>query len=147
MFRLITIWCLIHVCGKSFLKFYAMIIFVTRLVGNIIRGRILLDGDANRHDSIPTNSRLLIRLEQISEADTSEVLFEEIEIPTLDTFPIEYQIKIPSASSYRLAAQVKRGPIFLYVGEQTISTTDLTPSITVDVSVRAVRGREYFDFQ
>ena len=116
-------------------------------MGNIIRGRVLLDGDVHRNDPVPANSRLLIRLEQISEEDTAGVFSKEIEISTLNTFPIEYKIEIPSnvspTSSPRLLAQVKRGPIFLYVGEETVpAVTDSDQSMTIDIPVRMVRGRE-----
>ena len=116
-------------------------------MGNTIRGRVLLNGDDHRSDPIPADARLTIRLEQISEEQTAQISSEEIEISTLNAFPIEYQIAIPSGtpqtSSLKLSAQVKREPIFLYVGDETVRVpTDSDHSITVDIPVRVVRGRE-----
>lgn len=117
------------------------------LVGNIIHGRILLDGDAHRTDPIPANARLTIQLEQISEEHIAATIPQEIEISASNAFPVEYQIAIPAGtfqtSSVKLSAQVKRGPIFLYAGEETVHVpTDSDRGITVDIPVRVVRGRE-----
>lgn len=149
MFRLITLWCLIHLSGQfSFVNIgFEDLISYLIIVGNVIRGRVLLDGDVHQNDPIPANSRLVIRLEQIVDEETTGALSEEIEISTLSTFPVEYQIEIPSSvspkSSFRLSAQVKRGPIFLYVGEETVpAAMDSNHPITVDIPVRVVRGRE-----
>jgi hypothetical protein len=48
------------------------------LVGNVIRGRILLNDDANQADPIPADCQLFLRLESISETDTFGMISNRI---------------------------------------------------------------------
>ncbi|CAF1352813.1 unnamed protein product [Rotaria sordida] len=123
MFRFIALLCLVHV---SF--------------GTIIRGRVLVNGNANIVDTVPSGSRLIIRLEGTSIANASSMVIKQTEISNIVAFPFYYQIRIStnisSALSYSLSALIKKGDILVYVNEQPIPVKIGTESlITIDIPV------------
>ncbi|CAF1474938.1 unnamed protein product [Rotaria sp. Silwood1] len=123
MFRFIALFCLVHV---SF--------------GTIIRGRVLVNGDANIVDMVPSGSQLIVRLEDTSIANASSIVIKQTEISNIVAFPFYYQIQVPnnisSALSYSLSALIKKGDVLVYVNEQHIPVKIGTESlITIDIPV------------
>lgn len=125
---------------------------MTLLVGTIIRGRVLLNGDASQVDNVPVGSQLIVRLEDTSIADASAIILKETEISNIVAFPINYQIRVPanisSTMSYTLSARIKKGDIFLYISEENVAVTINTNNpITIDIPVNIISGGKYICYE
>jgi len=114
-------------------------------VGNIIYGRVLLNGDVNQAVRVPSDAQLVVRLEDISLADASSTVLKQTQISNLTTFPFYYRLQIPtkisSALSYTLSAEITKGDTLLYITDTVIPVkTDTKSPITIDIPVVAVKS-------
>jgi uncharacterized lipoprotein YbaY len=117
--------------------------FIILLAGGIIRGRVLLDGDANKSVRVPAGSNLIVRFQDTPLADGSAIEIRQTKISDLVAFPFNYQIEIPGnispALSYTLSARITNGETLLFINDQHISVTVGADSpITKDIPVISV---------
>jgi putative lipoprotein len=120
------------------------------LVGGIIRGRVLLDGDTNKSTRVSQGSKLSVSLQDTSMADAPAINLKQIEISNLFAFPFSYQIDIPAnispALSYSLSARITKDDSLLYINDQHISVQIGNDSpMIIDIPVITVnKGLNYF---
>ena len=114
----------------------------------MIRGRILLDGDANKVARVPDDSVLIIRLQDVSLLDAPAIEIARTRMANLYAFPFGYEIQVPSekmasGQSYILSARLTKGETLLFINDQSIAvpTTSDSPS-NIDIAVIDVNPSE-----
>ena len=117
------------------------------VVGNIIYGRILLDGDDAKAIRLPSGSKLVVQLEDTSVADAPATVLQRVEVNHLRSFPSEYAMQIPTGVSsmmpYSLSARITQGDTLLYISnQQTRVDLGVGRSVNTDISVVAVEQGE-----
>ena len=113
------------------------------LVGGIIRGRVLLNGDVKQSIRVPSGAVLLVRLQDTSVADAPSIDVKQIRLTPLFAFPFTFQLSIPTNASralpYSMSARITKGETLLYINDQYVPITIGTASpISVDIPVIAV---------
>ncbi|CAF2833001.1 unnamed protein product [Rotaria sp. Silwood2] len=123
--------------------YFTIFHFVISLVGGIIRGRVLLDGNENKTVQIPTGSILTIYFQDTSIPDMPARDIKVVQLSNLVDFPINYQMEIsndlPPIFSYSLSARITNGNTLLFITTQRTSVPIKNPSpITIDIPVTNV---------
>ena len=148
MFRLIVLLCLLPLSGEFFLtRNRRLSCRIIAVVGNIIYGRILLDGDDAQAIRLPSGSKLVVQLEDASVADAAATVLQRVEVSNLRSFPSDYAMKIPTGISsvmpYSLTARITKGDTLLYISNQhTQVDLSVGRSVNTDISVVAVEQGE-----
>ena len=117
------------------------------VAGNIIYGRILLDGEDAPAIRLPSGSKLVVQLEDASVADAPATVLQRVEVSNLRSFPSDYAMKIPTGisptMSYSLRARITKGDTLLYISNQhTGVDLSVGRSVSTDISVVAVEQGE-----
>ncbi len=144
MFRLVIFTCFLHFSGKfCLLYFIHNFIFVILLVSEIIRGRVLHNGDPARGTRISRDAILTVQLLDTSLADAPSTVLKQAEFYHLVAFPVFYEIEIPAsispAASYSLIAEIKKNDQLLYRNDQHVLVQmEADKPITIDIPVQDV---------
>jgi putative lipoprotein len=118
------------------------------LVAGLIRGRILLDGDANKVARVPDDSVLIIRLQDVSLIDAPAIEIARTRMFNLYAFPFGYEIQVPtekmaSDRSYALSARLTKGDTLLFTNDQHIAVPATPDSpLQIDIPVIDVNPSE-----
>ncbi|CAF0958774.1 unnamed protein product [Rotaria sordida] len=124
-----------------------LLIFICILqysIGAILRGRILLDGDATKTVSIPAGSSCAVHFEDTSIPDMAAKDINATELSNLIGFPINYEMTIPNNLQpiflYSLSVRITNGNTLLYINTVRVIVPITNGSlITVDIPVTNVQ--------